>query len=126
MQKMTITGGVNGPQPVSIRARRGLALWQEAEESRAEGRTLYHAVDAAEEGGLERGEAEAGDNDGALVREGVGDVVERGEEREDPGLGVGERLVELVHLEVLILDTGLVFLDGLLRVSPIRDAKDAP
>ena len=71
---------------------------------------LDDTVDAAEERRLQVREAEGGDDERALVRERVGHVVERGEEREEPGLRVRERLVELLHLEVLVLDTGLVFL----------------
>lgn len=55
---------------------------------------LDEAVDAAKEGRVQVREAERGDDDLALVRETVGYVVERREEREEPRLGVGERLVE--------------------------------
>lgn len=56
--------------------------------AREDGDDLDDTVDAAEQGGLEGREAELRDDDLALVRERVRDVVERGEEGEDPGLGV--------------------------------------
>ena len=57
---------------------------------------LDKPVHAAEERGLEVGEAERGDDDGALVGETVGDVVHGGEEGEEPGFGVVDGFPESV------------------------------
>ena len=91
---------------------------------------LDHAVDAPEQRRLQRREPERGHDALPLVRERVRDVVDRAEEREQPRLRVQQRLAEpvrcdgfgegcgrgeggkglLLRLEVLVLDTSLVFL----------------
>ena len=62
--------------------------------ARVDRHDLDHAVNAAKKGRLEVREPEAGDDDRLLVRETVRNVVERGEEREEPRLRISESFIE--------------------------------
>lgn len=57
-------------------------------------------IHTAEQGGLEGGEAEGGDNDLALVGETVRDIVDGGEEGEKPGFGIVDGLPESLKKEM--------------------------
>ena len=81
--------------------------------AREDRRDLDEAVHHREQRRLQRREPEVRDDELLLVRERVGHVVERGEEREEPRLRVRQRLDELLALPSLVLDTGLVLRDAL-------------
>lgn len=92
-----------------------------------DGDNFDHSIDTTEKRSLEVRKAERGHDDGALVRQTVWNVVDSGEQREEPRLGICESFVEprvnvsrleevrqfldvLFYLEVLVLDTSLVSL----------------
>ena len=64
-------------------------------------------IHATKQSGFKGSEAEGGDDDLALVRERVRDVVDRAEEREEPRLGVGKGLTEPAqHMALSLVHVG--------------------
>ena len=73
---------------------------------------LNNAVDTPQKCCLQRGKSEGVDDNLALVQEGVRDVVECREQSKEPGLWVQKRFDHLLPFEMLVLDSGLIFLSG--------------
>ncbi len=82
----------------------------------------YGPVRDLHQGGDQGAEAEALDDEGAEVRDAaVRDVPDQAEAEEQVELGVEERLADLVRLEVLVLDAGLVLPQPLDGHAPLRE-----